>query len=284
MDGPGRLDGPRPGTWSAARSHIGQVKIGLALAVALIACGKDLGNGTPTSTVEAFVAALEDNDFAAFTVLTHPPEQRSQLEEDHPEWLYGRWSRTPGWRDDSTWALLTSEETDEALLERLRPELPAYQDFFEQINGLLLFGVTLMVRGSEMSHDEKLQAEDALAALGTWLAEVDLTDETLAKKAIAVARRTARALGVKSIEELKALDFEETMEAQGLMSGAFKELLVIYGLDIDQVLDSAVVGNAVIEDGVAEVPITLTLLGEQMTLDVPLTEVDDRWYWVLKKP
>jgi len=74
------------------------------------------------------------------------------------------------------------------------------------------------------------------------------------------------------------MDFDTTMSKYSIGYVGLKQLLVNYGLSVDDTLDSVKVTPIDSSNGHARVKIDYTLLGKPLSSESKLIQVDNRWY------
>jgi hypothetical protein len=130
----------------------------------------------------------------------------------------------------------------------------------------------------EPEPEQKTQANAALDVLGPWAQQAPWFDQAKAKQAVNIAVTTARKLDLKSPDQLRAMDFDTTMSKYSIGFVGAKQLLVIYGLSVDDTLDSVKVTPIDSSNGHARVKIDYTLLGKPLSTESKLVQQDGRWY------
>jgi hypothetical protein len=137
---------------------------------------------------------------------------------------------------------------------------------------------TGVAQSKELTNQQKQQATEVINVLAPWAQQVAWFDQAKAKQAIAVAVATARQLDIKTPEALRAMDFDTAMRKYSVGFIGIKQALSIYGLSIDDVLDSVRVTALENRNGHARVRIDYTLLGKPLSTESNLIEQDGRWY------
>jgi hypothetical protein len=95
---------------------------------------------------------------------------------------------------------------------------------------------------------------------------------------LAIASRAARDINLKTLDEARALTFDQSMTKAQVAFQALKEALVVYGFSLDQVLDS-VKPEVVSNDGkLAKVKINYSLLDTPLSMETEMVNLDGRWY------
>lgn len=238
----------------------------------------------PAKAVEAFAAKLKQNNLLEAVQLAVPP---AKLDEIRAEWKKKMSSEEPSAEEKAEFAakmaMLTSPDAETTLYSLLEPQLVKYEtELAAQMPMMIGMGQGFMMQSiqasEELSETQKQQATELVGALAGWLQTAQFADRDLAKKGIAIAVKTARDLDLKTLDDVRALDFDHAMGKAGIAFGGLKGILALYGFDLDQSLSSVKASVASKEAGAATVSVTQTMLGKTITTDTEMVEVDGRWY------
>ena len=270
-----------------------------ALCAALFACGGD-DAGTPESpkaamesaqkaaeqkkgpaeTLNAAFDALENNDLNTFLALMAPKDAVEKMRKDFKE------EQDPSEITDAdraefneTVAKLTAPDAEEKLMAELEPQLA---EMGPQLPMMMGFGQMMVQSGiqenQDFDADRKQQAMDASNAIFQKLQSVNLTDRELAKQAIGVVTSTARELDLTTLDAVYEMSFDDMLYKGGVVLGGTKELLNVYGLDLQAVI-SSMNAKVVDESGeTATVEISYDLFGTPQTTTAELVKKNDRWF------
>jgi len=265
-------------------------------ALGLVACGdKDASqpasqaaierqSSDPATAVEAMAAKLHDNQLLEAVQLAVPP---AKLDELRAEWRQKMASEAPSEEERADYAAqmakFTAPDAEAVLYAELEPQLIKFEtEMAAQMPMMIGMGQGFVMQSiqasEELDETQKKEATDVVAAIAGWLQGVKLTDRDLAKQSIAIAVKAARDLDLATLDQVRALDFDQTMGKASVMFGALKEVLALYGLDINQSLagiKASVVSKA---DGAAKVAVAYSLFGKPLTTQTEMVEVDGRWY------
>jgi hypothetical protein len=74
------------------------------------------------------------------------------------------------------------------------------------------------------------------------------------------------------------MDFDTAMKKYSVAYGGIKQLLTIYGLSVDDTLNSVKITTVSQDNNQAHVKIDYTLLGKPLSSESELVQVDGRWY------
>ena len=267
--------------------HIGLVFTAL---LALAACNRNQEPSAPPATtpegaVRASLVLTRNGDFDGLLRSTLP-------EADYKAWR-AEWERarakqpppTPLQRAQFAQMMqkLTEAGAEDKLYKQLQPQLAELrahrvQNLPMMIGILQAAGNNVVANAAGLSAAQKQQATEAIQALADWAQNADFTDDKKAKQAIAVVCDTARKLDLKTLDQARALSYEQTMADYRTGWDGLKKLLKIYGLDLDASFDQAKV-ETLSDDGThARVRETFTLAGKPIVSEVNLVMQDGRWY------
>lgn len=264
--------------------------LALALLPALLlACSHgsgpvESGGASPGAAVLESVRLLRDGDFDGLWRHALPPADYAAY---RASWGADRdRSRiTPESRRQfaATMATLTAPDARQQLWRKLQPQLALYERKYKSqmptlIGMLETIGGTAIERSTTLSDAERQQARSALLAVGSWAQGVDWGDPAKAKTALGILTDTARQLDLHTLDQVDALDYAQANADYGLLWSGLKRLLAVYGLSLDDALDSARVKVLSNDGHVAVVRLSFDLLGKPISSDSTLILQDGRWY------
>ena len=262
----------------------------LFAALLLGAChGKDAasqpGGRSPVAAVQASIDLVKAGDFNGLWKHALPPADYANLRAD---WSRHEQDQRPITAEDrvkfnETMQQLTAPDAENKLYAQLQPKLAAMeQQYKDQLPVLISVGEALVKNGIVQSKDltptQKTQANDALDVITPWAQQTPWFDQARARQAIGVAVATARKLDLKGPEQLRTMDFDAVMGKYAIGYGGLKQLLVIYGLSVDDTLDSIRLSELSNSNGHAVVKIDYTLLGKPLSTESKLVQENGRWY------
>ncbi len=273
---------------------IRHIVLGLLAAslVATVGCGRDeaaspsevaAATTTPTGTVETAVSALRSNDLNALL--------RASMPEEHFNRLGARWTEDMKAEEISedermqfamTMGMLTADGAEDSLMGMLEPQLVELDKQMAQLPLMIGMGrgmaASMVEETQELTAEQKQQAQKSLDALAGWAQSTPFTDRDRARKAVGVATKTARELQLETIDDVYALSFEDALGKGGIVLGGLKQILDVYGLSIDNALDS-VKTSVVSESGdQAKVRIDWKLLDAPLSLESDMVRKEGRWF------
>ncbi len=267
-----------------------RVALLLVLTLVLTAChGRDdpaqPGGRTPEAAIRSSIELLKANDLKGWWRHALPPAEYASMRAD---WIRHQQQRLPPTaqdraRFDHLLQQLTEPGARNKLYATLQPKLSRMQQQYgDQLPILISVGEAFLKNGilqnAQLTADQKTQAAGLLDALLPWAKQAAWFDPARARRAIAVIVATSRKLPVKSLDQLRAMDFDASMDTYAGALAGVRQLLAIYGLSVDDVLKSIRLTPVSVSPGHAVVKIDYTLLGKPLSTESRLVEVDGRWY------
>ena len=261
-----------------------------AAALLLSAChGKEEaaqpGGHTPEAALQASVDLIKAGDFNGLWKHALPPADYANLRAD---WSRHQQDASPitaedRARFDETMQKLTGPDAETRLYAELQPKLAGMQQQYkDQLPVLISVGEALVKSGvaqsKNLSDTQKAQANSVIDVLAPWAQQTPWFDEARAKQAIGVAVATARRLDLKTPEQLRTMDFDAAMGKYATGYAGLKQILAIYGLSVDDTLNSVKLTPVSSSNGHAVVKVDYTLLGKPLSTESKLVQQDGRWY------
>jgi hypothetical protein len=243
------------------------------------------GGDTPEASVQQSIALIKAGNFADFWKHALPPADYNTLRAD---WTRPRPDERPISAEDradfiQNMQQLTEPDAENKLYALAKPKLTQLQQqYHDQLPVMIGIGQAIAATGisqsKELTNPQKLQATEVINILAPWAQQVPWFDQARAKQAIAIAVATARKIDLKTPEAMRAMDFDTAMQKYSDGFLGIKQVLALYGLPIDDTLDSVKVTPLENRNGHARVRIDYTLLGKPLSLESDLIQQDGRWY------
>jgi hypothetical protein len=260
------------------------------LIVIVTACGQSdaperaVAAMTPESTVRSGADLLKQGDIGGLMRLLSPPSEYARMKSD---WAKQKAEKTITEEDRQkfaeTMAKLTAPDAEQALWAEWEPKL-AGLDAEARKNMPMLVGMGrgwlqgMVQQSTTLAEPEKQQAKAAIDAFADWVQSTRFTDPALVRQVIAIACRVARETGLKTLDEARALDFDQTMQKAQILFLGFKDALAVYGFSLDATLDSVKPEVLSQAGDNAKVAISYDLLGAPLKFETDMQRVDGRWY------
>ncbi len=243
-----------------------------------------VATSTPEGTINASVKALRDNNVGALFEITLPQSEVAKMKADWTKEM----NKDPVTDEDrkqfaDTMTKLTAPDAEAKLYAQIEPQLKDFDAKSAQQIPMMVamgrgFAQSSIQQSKELTDAQKQQATQLLDAVAAWAQTTKFTDPTLVKNAIAAMCKTARDLNLKTIDEARALTYDQGMQKAGIILGGVKQILLVYGLNADKSLDSVKVDPAVVTGDTAKVKVSYTAFDQPFSTDSDLVKVDNKWY------
>jgi len=267
-----------------------RVLLPVAAVLALAACHHEnpadrSGGSTPEAVVQESAQLIKEGNFTGFWKHALPPADYATMRADWKQLSLEQHPMSAEERARFAQAMqqLTAPGAQAKLYAEVQPKLALLEkQYKDQVPVAVGIGQAIVSTGiaqaKGLTDAEKKEASDVLSALLPWAQKAPWFDQAKAKQAIGVVVTTARQLDLKNPNELRSLDFDAAMAKYAQVFDGLKQVLAIYGLSIDDVLDSAKATTVSMDHGHAHVQINYTLLGKPLTLDTHMMLDNGRWY------
>jgi hypothetical protein len=266
-------DGP-----AAVRRKNAMPQVGvIAAVIAAVVCwftlqGSSSGQAkTPEEAVMLPVHALLANDLNALF---------ATLPEKDIDEMKSKWNAACGGSDpqgdaqyNMAMAQLLAPGAVETLMAMIEPQLEQVDPdvMYEQIE-------------AGMMQIPNADADEAVKdAVLTWIANAGFTDTGKARLAMGHIVEAARAFDVPTTADLRKLSFDDLMIRAGYTLPHLKNILTVYGFDLDQLLRSVSVSSFNGDGPKRTGTISLSLFGKQQSVPTTVYELDGHWFTEDKK-
>ena len=235
----------------------------------------------PHEAILSAVQAFKNNDIRGLVMGSVGEEEFNKLAS---EWTEERENRLAEITDEdraefaAQMGLLTADGAEETIMAMLSPQLVLFKEqatqFMPMIQGLGAMQIE-QIEGATDEDSQKLN--QVLQAFVDWAKNVDIASEELARQAVGVAAQTARDLDVATLDDLASLEFDDMVgKGEAVLIGA-REILSIYGLSLDESLDSFQAETIANDGTTATVKSSFTIFGAPMDVETEYVLIDDKW-------
>jgi len=268
----------------------------VALAALLVAFVSGCGNqqnassplavsaSAPDATIKKSVDLMKQGDVAGLLQNALPPADFAKLKAD-----WGKDANEKPITDEDrqkfqeTMTKLTAPDADKAIYAEIEPQLKQFDaQYQQQLPMYVAMGSGwlqgMVQQNKDLSDSDKQQAVAAINALAAWVQKTHFTDAESIKKVLAIVTKAARDLNLKTLDEARALTFDQSMQKAHVFVLALKDALAVYGFSIDQTLDSIKPEVAANDGKTAKVKVSYTLLGTPLAAETEMVNIDNRWY------
>ena len=241
--------------------------------------------GDPVAAVEGLADALRDGDLVRWSRLSLPPDLHARTEQ---AWVRRHQLAEPPSPEDAAeyaavMARLTAPDAEAALMRDLEPKLRQFEGEIAGQWPLMQATMTIFLNAAiqanaDLSEGQKSHGTEVAGNLMQWLQPALFTDRERARKAVAVVVRTARKLDVPTLEQARALPMRPALEKGGVALAGLKELMAIYGLDVDRSLDGVKAKVLSTRGDTAKVEVTYPLLDQTHRFELEMVRREGGWY------
>jgi len=238
---------------------------------------------TPEASIAIAVKALRDNNLAALFAASLPPGEYAKFKADWNKDM----NSEPVTEEDrkqfnETMTKLTAPGAEDKMFAEIKPQLDEFDKQQAQLPMMIAMGQgfaqSAIQQNKDLTDAQKQQVTQLLDATAKWAQTTKFTDPALVKSSIAIICKTARDLNLKSVDEARALTYEQGMQKAGVVLGGVKQVLAVYGLNMDKALDSVKVQTVATTGDTAKVKISYTAFDTPFSTDSDLVRVDGKWY------
>lgn len=263
------------------------VALVVVAALALAAChhAPPTGNATPATAVEASLRLAALGDFDGLVKNRLPPDDYATWRQ---EWQHAHDEPAPAASDSAAqfatlMGMLTAPDAEAKLAKQLEPQLAGMKGGAGQplpiFASIFQASIQQMISASpQLGAAQKQLARQGLDALMAWTATTDFSNPKKAREAIAIACATARGLHVETLDQWRALDYAQTMQAYGSIWIGVEKIMAVYGLDVAKSLTGAKVDVVSTTGDAAVVRLRLEFADKPLTGEWPMRKVAGHWY------
>ncbi len=258
----------------------------------LAACGKDQSaqpsasaNNEPASAVMNQVKLLDQGRIDALVKASLPPADYQAVRQKFAEQQKEQAPITDKQRQEFAAKMkeLSAPDAEQSLFKQLLPVLQQYDSKYKaQLPMYVGMGQTMMTtainQSKDMTPEQKKQAGEMLAAAAQWAQSTNWGDQDKAKQAISVVTSTVRKLDVKTLEQARAMSYEQAMDKYGQVWMGVRKIFKVYGADLDKALASVKAKTTNQADHKATVEISYSLFDKPMKSQIHMIERDGHWY------
>lgn len=269
-----------------------RLALALCLSLALFGCGKEEApadaakvaaaapqpNG-PVQQIEQSLAALRNNDLRALMGIALPKEQLAELRAEYEKARAEAITEEDRKQFEDSVGKLLADGGIDSMMAELEPKLAEMKAQLPMIIGIGMMAMQQGVQAStEFSEAQKAQMGQMLSGLQSWAMSTDFADPARLRQALEALKAGVEQSGIRSVDDLNALNYEQMLAKAGPVLGGVKGALSAYGLDVNAVLASVKPSLVSQEGDVARVKIDYTLFNTPLSMETELTRKDGFWY------
>ena len=239
---------------------------------------------SPDAAIQASVRALRANNVAALLENALPAAEVAKMKADWSKEM----NKEPVTDEDrrkfsEEMAKLTAPGAEDKLYAELEPQLKQFEQQSAQQMPMMIamgqgFVQSTVQQSKDLTEQQKQQTLALIDATAKWAQTAKFTDAGLAKQAIGIVCKSARDLNLKSVDEARALTYDQAMQKAGIVLAGIKQVLALYGLSMDKALDSIKTEVVSTTGDAAKVKVSYTAFDQPFSTESDLVKVDGKWY------
>jgi uncharacterized protein len=234
----------------------------------------------PAQQIRDLGRMLRDNDLAGLVRATVPPSKYNEL-----RLAYELHRNTPTSEHERAefaegLAKLSAADAVDKLMAEIEPKLVEARPKAPAaiMMGLGALQIALLSEETELTTDQRAALQQAMPSLQRWLNSTDFLSSLSMQRALTLVADAVRGSGVRSVDDLKAMPFEQVLAKAETVFAAGKQALLIYGLDLNAIVDSLQVEVVAINGSTARVRTTVTVFDAPISSEHELVLMEGRWY------
>ncbi len=234
----------------------------------------------PAQQIRDASRKLRSNDLAGLISALVPPAKYQQMRDAYELARIKPTTAEDRAKFDQEYAKLVGPDAVNTLMAEIEPKL---EEARPQAAGAVMMGIGALQMAvtspdAELTDAQRAALRAALPGLQQWVTTTDFLSSQSMRQALTLISNAARNTGVANLDQLKMLSFEELLAKAGSVLAASKQAVRIYGLDLDEIVDSIQVQVLAIEGETARVRTTVTVFDAPVATEHDLVLVDGRWY------
>lgn len=281
-------------------SSLRKLLLPAALTFALVACGKKEeaasapaaapvaasvaapAASTPAAALQSVSKAFQANDVATLLKISVPKSAYADIKSKY-EANIAKEEITDEERKEFAEGLakITGPNAVNDLMAQIEPQLAAMKP---QMSGMIAMGVAGLQMSlaspdnTSMTEAQKAQAGAVLNGLQGWAMKTDFSDAGKVRAALTDISNAVKATGVTTLDQVKALQFEEALGKASILLAGVKKALRNYDLDIDAIMASQKVQVLSETGDTARVKTSFSVFDVPVEAESELVKIDGSWY------
>jgi hypothetical protein len=234
----------------------------------------------PAQQIRELARMLRANDLSGVVQATVPPATYQQMRQAYELQRMQPTTEAERAKFAEGLAKLNAPDAVDQLMAEIEPKLVEARP---QAPAALMMGLgalqmAVLSKDSELTDAERASLQQALPGLQQWATTTDFLSSMSARQALTLVSDAVRGTGIRSLDELKQMSFEQVLGKAESLLVAGKQALLIYGLDVNAITDTLQVDVVAIDGATARVRTTVTLFNAPVSREHDLVLVDGRWY------
>ena len=234
----------------------------------------------PASDFRAIVRAVRNNDIAALVRAAIPASKYQEMETAYE--LHRAKAHTDEERARFTekWSKFIAADAVDQWMAHIEPKLVEARP---KAAGALLMGfgglqIALASDDTGLTETQREQLEALIPGLQKWAGATDFLSSVSMRQAASFITDAARNTGIRSIDDFRNLSLQEAFAKAKPFLLAGKQSLSLYGLNVNQILDTLQVEVLSVQGSSARIKTTITVFDAPISAEHEMQLVEGHWY------
>lgn len=263
----------------------------LATTFILVSCGGDepevksakseiakLDTNTPNGAFQASLVALKNNDLKALFEQSMTAEQFNELAEGFEKNKAKGFNEAEKAQFAQAMQMLTADGAEDQLMAMVSPQLEQAKAMLPMMLAMGKDQAIMSIKNNPMLPDSQKETTAEIAsAFMDWLGENDVLSEEVTRKALSEVIKTAKALDMKSLDALQNMSFDQALGKGGIVVGGLKNVLNVYGISLDDTLNSTEVSDVKVNGDNATMDVSFDFFGKNIKQTVNMVKKGGKW-------
>jgi len=260
-------------------------------AFALVSCGGDepevksaaaeiakMDTDSPEGAFKASILALKSNDLKSLFKQSMTDEQYNELASEFEKNKASGFSESDKMQFAQTMQMLTADGAEDQLMAMVGPQLEQARAMMPMMLAMGKDQMIMSIKNNPMLPENQREASAEVAgAVVDWLGENDVLSEDITRKALREVIKTAKALDMTSLDALQNMSFDQALDKGSLALGGFKNVLDVYGISMDDMVDSMDVSNVQVNGDKATMDVAFEIFGKEISQSMNMIKKNGKW-------
>lgn len=234
----------------------------------------------PASDFRAIVRAVRNNDVAALVRAAIPGSKYQEMETAYE--LHRSKPTTDAERAkfEEKWSKFIAADAVDQWMAHIEPKLIEARP---KVAGALLMGlgglqIALASDDSGLSAEQRAQVEAMIPGFQRWAGATDFLSSVSMRQAAGFITDAARSSGIRTVDDFRNLSLQQALAKANPFLLAGKQALSLYGLNVNQILDTLRVEVISVQGATARIKTTITIFDAPISAEHEMALVEGHWY------
>ena len=273
------------------KSFLSNLALLSLFAFALVSCGGDepevksaaeeiakMDTNTPEGALKASMVALKSNDLKSLFKQSMTDEQYNELATEFEKNKANGFSESDKAQFAQTMQMLTADGAEDQLMAMVGPQLEQARAMMPMMLAMGKDQMIMGIKNNPMVPEGQREASAEIAgAVVDWLGENDVLSEDITRKALREVINTAKALDMNSLDALQNMSFDQALDKGSVALGGLKNVLDVYGISMDDMVNSMDVSNVQVNGDTATMDVAFEIFGKEINQTMNMVKKGNKW-------